>query len=400
MEGEGLPPPNIELQSATQEAPTKSLFGKGTPFTHKHVHEGVPADIADEAGITGIVTFAEYHPGGYFPAGLGKWISQRSDLKEIFPPVVGKWMAEPKPGSMVALKISRGDPQANGQLAAERVALYKMNNISPDNADCRPAKLLGYGVARYTGGSETPYLVLEQIAPPFVNLNLYLHDARGGHLPEQEALEIVCKLGIIINKAHGVNILHNDINDQKLDNVFWDPEGRRIRLIDWGNADPNFGYDKGFIEKRSYMNDRDGLGRLLFRLVTGERFPVDKRVNPALWDRMSLTTRTAIERACDLKRNEDKSLYYNSKDKVDTGRMQVDLTLAYKAGKQLQAAEDYLTVAKSVKILPHVEWGDNDVMRRRSALIRTRVAGGESIDEIIKQATANVELIKNHSALP
>lgn len=209
------------------------------------------------SGITGFVEIVEYQPKGYLPKGLGKWVSQRSDLSQEAPPINARWVREPEPGSMVAIKVARPDPQAYGQLSSERWALSQFNDIFKDDQPSRPPRLLGYGVNE----NGDPYLVMEYIGGDFRPLADFGGE-RGQTMPEQEAVEIALKIATILDIAHQSNIGYGDF--AQIDNIFWDREGKRLRLIDWGNGhkviDP--------INNRNFYYDRSDLGKLLFRLVT------------------------------------------------------------------------------------------------------------------------------------
>lgn len=331
------------------EAP--ALFGEGSPFVtirgegweeDEKLSEEMKESLEqqrkkDRSGITGEVEFVEYQEKGRSPAGLGRWIPTRSDLAADFANMpIGQWIREPQPDSQLAIKVARGDPQAEGQLAAERWALFNLQTLFEDDDPARPPRILGFGMASVESLERKPraYLILEKIGPPFENLEDYLKKT-GGKLPEKEVLEIAIGLAHILMKAHQRGIMNNDTNDLKLRDSFWDPIGKRLRQIDWGNAS-NQNVDMGFVQKRSYYHDREGFTRLLLGLLTGDMVSVDaKRITPP--PEISQTTREIIERVY-LKPN-----YGPHSSPEGTAQMYIDLMIAYRqlTGQPIDTARYY-----------------------------------------------------------
>jgi serine/threonine-protein kinase len=85
-----------------------------------------------------------------------------------------------------------------------------------------------------TGSCEgRPYLVMEALGGSALGQRL---DA-GPPLPRDEAIAILLELCEVLRASHAAGIVHRDI---KLDNVFLLdtplPDGRRVKLLDWGVA--------------------------------------------------------------------------------------------------------------------------------------------------------------------
>lgn len=246
-------------------------------------------------GITGVVTKVEYRPAHHSPRGLGGWVRQRSDFAEAFPPNPGQWVKEPTSGERLAIKVARGTGQAEGQIISERAILLQLDGEFSEHFDVRPAKLRGYGVNE----NGRPYLALEWIEDDFKILESYigLNTGTGNSkpLPEKEAVEIALKLNILLQRFHKADLVHNDI-DNILANSFWDPQSRKLRIIDFGNA-VNKKLDP---QGASFSSDREQLGQLLFRLVTGKKLPRYDQITPADWATMNPATRRVIEKASSL----------------------------------------------------------------------------------------------------
>lgn len=56
---------------------------------------------------------------------------------------------------------------------------------------------------------------------------------RRGPLPPDEVAEIVAQIGEAVEAAHAVGVVHRDL---KPDNLMYDPESRRVKLLDFGIA--------------------------------------------------------------------------------------------------------------------------------------------------------------------
>jgi len=56
---------------------------------------------------------------------------------------------------------------------------------------------------------------------------------RRGALPADEVAEIVVQIGDAVQAAHEVGVVHRDL---KPDNLMYDPESRRVKLLDFGIA--------------------------------------------------------------------------------------------------------------------------------------------------------------------
>lgn len=244
-----------------------------TLFTGESPFQGVRF-LGD--GLTGQVYLTEYNPTQHVPKGLGQWVPQQRFVAETAPTTPGAWTIPIEPGQKVAVKIafSPDEERARGSapgyaipmLTSERWALVQCDKIFRNRDPARPAELLGFGVNE----DQLPYLAMEVIEEPFERLDNYLN-SKGGNLTEQEALEIG------IHMADFFNLLHRSPygliqNDQNLENFFWDPTGKRLRVIDFGNvtakkAELSEGVS-GF-----YSFDRQALARNLFQLTTGRQSP-------------------------------------------------------------------------------------------------------------------------------
>lgn len=289
-------------------------------------------------GITGVVHLVMLASNDYIPKGLGKWRGQRSDLERDFPPQPGRWIFTPEKGEILAIKVTRPvntRPSPEILITQERANLIRCNGLFREESStiARPVKLSGYGIDE----TYIPYLILEGFLEPFVNLEQYLQKM-GGKLSEKEAIEIAWKLCQIMGVIHQQGIIYNDINGDKLDNVFWDPKSGRVRLIDWANSIDTHREDNFFGVRSNVSpgNDRGGLGELLFTLITGGRIPDRMRLTSDLhkskedYERslseMNQFTREIIRKAC---YGANKSESYDRFAIESTGQMLTDLQTAY-----------------------------------------------------------------------
>lgn len=278
-------------------------------------------------GITGIAESVIYVPvENLHPVGLGRWVQQRSDLEVEFPPSPGHWIKQPTSPEFMVLKLPRrtGNTQIYGQLSAERNALLRIQDAFAENAVARPARLFGYGVRRRTG---EPYLILEDVSKFGESKRLDEYLASKGHLSEQEALEVAIRIAFVLTKAHARDIIYGDINDQKLDNVFWNPQKKYLRLIDWANsASPLRTSRLGLRVSISSGHDREGLALLLVRLITGKFSVRRTEITREDWVKMSQPTRDVVARAFHLRPKDS----YDPFKPAETDRMLADLQTAYK----------------------------------------------------------------------
>lgn len=130
-----------------------------------------------------------------------------------------------------------------------------------------PVPIHDRGNARASDNVDRPvYLVEEYLTEPFVALP-ELARGRSGWAPFN-ALELAEALAEVLKLAHQVPIVHGDLNDRKVEHIFWDPRGRRLKVIDWGIAD-----DAQVVERRHLPNDDiQGLGTLFHYMMTGEPY--------------------------------------------------------------------------------------------------------------------------------
>lgn len=295
-------------------------------LSHGQTREQVRMDFIaagrrDLEGITGLVTKVEYRPARHSPRGLGKWVQWLKSYEEAYPVNPGQWVKEPNAGDKLAIKVARQSGQAEGQITSERAVLLRLDREFREDFAVRPAKLRGYGVNE----DGRPYLALEWIGDDFKLLESYIeHNTRTGDskpLPEREAVEIALKLNILLQRFHQADLVHNDIG-HILANSFWDPQTRKLRIIDFGNTVDK----KNFPLGASFGEDRGKLGELLFRLVTGRSLPNYNQITPADWATMSPATRKVIEKACSLLPTDQS---YELFGKETTSEMLTDLNTAF-----------------------------------------------------------------------
>lgn len=273
-------------------------------------------------GVTAEVRGVMYMPEKFYPKGLGLWVDQRWDIARDFPPQSKQWAGrEPKQGELLALVLPRQNtPAQRGELSAQRAVLLQLNNIFPEQSAARPVRLFGYGVTE----NNEPYLIEEAFVGDFKRLDGM------GKLQERQALEIALKLAIILQRAHiETEIIYNDIEGGNLDNVFWDPKTRSLRLIDWANAVFNK-VSLGLRGASSFGHDRAGLASVLLSLITGKTFSPGQiqegKVSNQNWNMMSEPTRRFIQKACYLTKE-----YYDPHNPQDSRKMCEDLSAVYTA---------------------------------------------------------------------
>ncbi|MFN8563454.1 MAG: hypothetical protein U0703_17975 [Anaerolineae bacterium] len=88
---------------------------------------------------------------------------------------------------------------------------------------------------------------------------------RGERMPELEMLVIVDYLLDLLAKAHAADIVYNDVDAKHL---FWDRDGYRLKVIDWGNAVFLEG-DEVTAQGISRQTDVFQIGELLYFILTG-----------------------------------------------------------------------------------------------------------------------------------
>lgn len=218
-------------------------------------------------GTTGWAVRMKYVSNQHTPEGLG-----RSETP-FLPNNLGQWLIQPADGDFVVLKFPHGSSLQRSQLITEVHALMSLQDPIPTQSTARPVKLLCYGVAEHA-----PYLVLEYIDDSFKQLDRYLREKqttlKPGSVDQLEALEIACGLADILNEAHSRGILHNDLGN--LNNIFWNPQAKALRLIDWANSIDTNKYRES---PTTFYHDRRGVVSILFRLITGQNPQDIKAIN-------------------------------------------------------------------------------------------------------------------------
>ncbi|MCC6894039.1 MAG: hypothetical protein IT321_14545 [Anaerolineae bacterium] len=140
----------------------------------------------------------------------------------------------------------------------ERKALQKLAGHTVATA------LLGGGQF-FVGGMAQQYIVMERAQGTMLADAVYelaQHEAR---LPELEMLVIVDSLLDLLQAAHNQDIVYNDVDAKHL---FWDRDGYKLKVIDWGNAVFLEG-DEMTPQGISRQSDVFQVGELLYFIVTG-----------------------------------------------------------------------------------------------------------------------------------
>lgn len=124
--------------------------------------------------------------------------------------------------------------------------------------------LLGGGQFN-VGGIAHQYIVIER-AEGQILADLVLELAgRGERLPELETLVIVDGVLELLEAAHALDIVYNDVDAK---HVFWNRDAYRLKVIDWGNAVFLDGDDVS-AQGVSRQSDIYQVGELLYFIVTG-----------------------------------------------------------------------------------------------------------------------------------
>ncbi len=243
---------------------SSGLFGDAGSFKNpRFVGTGITAD-------TFIATFQSDSKTAV-PVGLGEGRNLSPIVAELFPPTPGLWIEQPRQGELVAIKISHGSTQQNGVLNSERGILTRVNSLFSNADSARPVRLLGYGVDQ----NQASYHVLEAISGNFKLLENYI--LQKGKLDHLDVLEIASGVGGILAKLHTDGITHMDMSSEAIgQNVFFDPNTRQIRVIDFGNARYTKFLAEGLGSPISYSYDREGLINFIYQQYTGERLESKK----------------------------------------------------------------------------------------------------------------------------
>lgn len=147
--------------------------------------------------------------------------------------------------------------KGNRSLHAEREALLRSNDLFPPDAQNRPARIYGYG---NQDSGRQQYIVEEFInGGEFILLEDY-QKQKGQALDQSEIAEIALGIADAIRTLNNHGIVFEDLQES---NIFWDPQNRRVRLIDLERA------QVGQLGDRiSYSSDRERLANIIFSLAT------------------------------------------------------------------------------------------------------------------------------------
>lgn len=271
------------------------------PPSHEIFKENQPLQYLGELGegITGITYAVIFNPAKMNEPvlGLGEWVQQRRDLAEKMKVGSGHWLEFPSErvgeNPYLAIKVAHSNSQAEGQLSAERYLHEKLNRIFSRDQNNRPVRLYGYGVSK-GDYKQNPYLITELVPESFIQIK------RLQNYTEADVIEFALGVAEIYAKLHKSGLVHNDPN---IDNFFYNPQNRAVRIIDFGNSDDS---ERGLVA--SYGADREGLGKNMFRLLTGVEYKrniSDTQLDQSL-NRFAPETQAVV-----------KKLLYCSSDKYD-----------------------------------------------------------------------------------
>lgn len=318
---------SVEGKDVSKQLESPSLLGENDPL----IHLGTIA----EGGITGRVEMVLYSPIKYsLPQGLGQRLDNRKDVLKVYPPMPGQWVRVPKPGDILAVKIAHDRVMAQNQFYQADSEISVLQTLNPlfTTDVARPPILYGFGIAKSKDTPTLlPYSIQEYVDDSQFNLLANYIKAKGGRLPVKEATNIAIKLLWILRKAHRAGILHNDLVEDSVEkNTFWNPRQGHLRLVDWANStNHQVALDP---EKRlSYGFDREGVGSLLFQIITGDRLSTAKQagggslVPDRYWQAMPKDIRKVVERSCYLSQES-----YDPFNVQGTEEMYQDLIGAYK----------------------------------------------------------------------
>ncbi len=124
--------------------------------------------------------------------------------------------------------------------------------------------LLGSGQF-VVGGIAHQYIVMERGQGVLVDELVRDLAAKGERLPELEMLVILDGLLELLQTAHERDVVYNDVDAKHL---FWDRDGYRLKVIDWGNAVFLEG-DETTPQGISRQSDIFQAGQLLYYIISG-----------------------------------------------------------------------------------------------------------------------------------
>lgn len=185
------------------------------------------------------------------PQGLGKWAGLD---KTDYPPTQQQWVIQPRAGQELVLKMS--GTQSPRSLTRERELFLRSNQLFPQDARNRPVVIYGYGYQEWQGQQ----YILEELVNEG-NFALLENYQRQHLLDQAEIAEIALGITDIVSTLNKAGIAFMDLNRG---NVFWDPVGKRIRLIDAESA-----RTKSPGERGPYIKDRQRVANIIFSLVAG-----------------------------------------------------------------------------------------------------------------------------------
>lgn len=127
-------------------------------------------------------------------------------------------------------------------------------------------ELLGTGQF-FVGGMPHQYIVMERAEGIIIEEEVSRLAAQDQRLPELEMLEIVDRLIDLLQAAHNIDIVYNDVDAKHL---FWNRNTYSLKVIDWGNAVFLEG-DEVTPQGISRQTDIYQVGELLYFIVSGGR---------------------------------------------------------------------------------------------------------------------------------
>jgi serine/threonine protein kinase len=127
-------------------------------------------------------------------------------------------------------------------------------------------ELLGTGQF-FVGGMPHQYIVMERAEGVIIEAEVSRLAAQDQRLPELEMLQIIDRLIDLLQTAHDLDIVYNDVDAKHL---FWNRDTYTLKVIDWGNAVFLEG-DDVTPQGISRQTDVYQVGELLYFIMSGGR---------------------------------------------------------------------------------------------------------------------------------